>query len=208
MRPKRPKVSANADPGDGVIILALDIATRTGFAVGPAGERPYVGATRMKGPKDDLTIASNNVGYLAYDLIMEHGVDLVVAEEPLDPHVKAAMGQRANTRAQNPASIKLPWLCRGALSFVCSKTGRRLEGCSRQTVLRQFTGRSSYPGADADERRKAAKREVIKRAQLLKLIPPQCNDDDIADAVAIHWWASAFYGRVQPKVLHLFGERA
>jgi hypothetical protein len=42
-------------------ILALDVATRTGFAIGKAGRRLRVGAVRLRQPHDELWVDSVNL---------------------------------------------------------------------------------------------------------------------------------------------------
>lgn len=189
-------------------ILALDIATRTGFAIGPAGDKPDVGVIRLRKPGEDLDVSSTNLGHWLEHTFETTALlpDKLVYEAPLEPSVKMAMGRKPNARAQNNASAKLPYMNEGVLLYLCQKYGVEAVSCRRQTVLAWFTGCGNYGGGDAG--RKAAKAAVIRCAQVYGMIPKTCADDDIADAVAIHMWASAFYARKAPRELVLLGETA
>lgn len=190
-----------------MIILALDVATRTGWAYGPAGEPPKIGAIKLRGPDDPLTVASNNVGYFLRDRFIFGKPDLVVYEQPLDPRAKATMQDRGG-RAQNSASIMLPFLNMGVIEFICHLYGVRVAPSNRQRVLKHFTGQAKFPGRNYDESRRNAKEAVIKQCHVLKLVPPTCRDEDICDAVAIHDWASHTFARFQRRELVLFGASA
>jgi hypothetical protein len=181
-----------------MLILALDIATRTGYAIGPAGEKPRTGAVRLRKPDEPLTVGSNNIGYFLKDLCVLDKPDLIAYEAPLDPVAKFEMGQNQGHH-QNSASIVLPWRVVGVIDWFADLYGIRAVTSNRQAVLRHYTGRARWGS------RKEVKKQVILRAQLLGHIPKDCRDDDIADACAIHDYASARYARVQPRELVMFG---
>jgi hypothetical protein len=184
-----------------VRILALDIATRTGYAIGNAGEKPRTGVVTLKKPKELTHVASSNLGFFLKDTFVLDKPDLVAYEAPLDPVAKFEMGQN-NGHHQNSASIILPWMIVGVVEFMCWLYGVRAETTNRQAVLKHYTGRARWG------KREVAKAEVIRRAQILGHIPKTCKDDDIADACAIHDYASTRWGTAQPKELVMFGSPA
>lgn len=179
-------------------ILALDIATRTGWAYGPAGEPPRSGAVKLRKPDDPLHVASSNVGYFIKDQRVLERIDMVVYEAPLDPQAKFQMVNKGG-RAQNSASIILPFMIMGVIEFYCHFYGIQCVASNRQTVLKHFTGQARWGN------REAAKAAVISRAHALGLLPKESRDDDRADAIAIHDYASMRWGKAQPRTLVMFG---
>jgi hypothetical protein len=179
-------------------ILALDIATRTGWAIGLAGEMPRSGAVTIRKPHDPLRTAAFKLATFIRDMHkLEGGLDLVVYEQPLDPRVKFE-----TERPQNGEALVLPWIIMGGVGTICGFYEIRAEEANRQTTLKHFTGKARHGS------RAAAKDAVLKRCHLLGYLPRDCKDDDRGDACALHDFASARYGRVRPKALHLFGEQA
>lgn len=183
-------------------ILALDMAMRTGWAFGPAGAKPHSGAIKLRKSSDlPLHVASNNIFHALRDRRILDQIDLVVYEAPLDPQVKFQMASDGRN-AQNSASIILPWMLVTAVELFCHLYGYRAETSNRQQVLKHFTGRARWGNRDA------AKKAVIDRCHLLGLLPKDCKDDDRADAIAIHDYASQRWGKAAPRELVMFGERA
>lgn len=180
-----------------MLILALDIATRTGWALGPAGEAPRSGAIRIRKPSEEMGAAGFNLASFVRDMFRLERPDLVIYEQPLDPRVKFETG-----REQNGAALILPWICMGALSTICGFYEVRCEPANRQTTLKYFTGKARWGS------RAAAKDAVLQRAHLLGRLPSDSRDEDRADAIALHDYASATYARARPRELVMFGERA
>lgn len=187
-------------------ILALDIARRCGWALGEAGEPPAYGVEILRKPKDELVVGSNHLGLWLLAQVQDPDTrpDLVVYEKPLDIVAKWSMAQRAGYRVQNPESIEAPLLTKAVVHLICATYGIEVKSFDRQEILVGFTGTGRY--GTGDEGRRKGKLAVVRWAQVNKLIPRDCQDDDIADACAIHWVASSVHGRKPPKVLHLFGE--
>ena len=174
-----------------MLILALDAATVTGYAFGPAGAKPKAGVIRLARPGAPESMAliafyrhlgatfeanGGNLGLLAY-------------EHPLNP--KYARGTRAAV---------LAWQLYGLAAVLAHKHGARLVAPRPAEVRKWLCGRASaFPrqrgrrrsAAEAAEARKAVKRMVIDRLHMLGYLDEDCFNSDIADAVALHMFAAA-----------------
>lgn len=183
-----------------MIVLSLDLATRTGWAIGKAGEPPKSGGLRLKKPDESAERAAVNLGYFLRNiLVMKIGKpDLVAYEAPLDPAAVYSGRANAGVRPQNSASISMPWMLVGVVELMCDFYAVETLKVNRQSCLKLFTGRSRWGS------RPEAKKQVLERAKLLGLIPADCKDDDRADAVAVHHFASVTRARVAPAELVMF----
>lgn len=176
-------------------LLALDVATKTGFGIGTAGEIPPRSDTvRLKKPQDDVQVAWRNIGFFLRDLFVCDKPDLIAVESPMHP-----AGQRS------PDAVVLQWGCMSVVTFVAAAYEIPVEWVNAQTVAKHFIGQARFSGPKSRELKKAA---TIERAQLLGYIPKGCRDDDRADACAVFDYASARFCRVRPRELLMFGERA
>jgi hypothetical protein len=187
-------------------ILALDPATRTGWARGAPGERPQSGAVVLRKPSEDLSVACHNIGAFMTDLMRDQMPDLIVFEKPLNPHVWFDMCKKIG-RPQNAESLSLQHMIAGVIWREAARRDIRCVEVDRKAVLKHFTGRSSWSsGPGAGDGRALGKKQIIARAKMLGLMPVDSNDDDRADAIANHDWASAVFGRKHASTLALFDE--
>lgn len=179
-------------------ILALDLATVTGFCIGEAGQKPVrVGAARMKRSDEDHGVAGKNIGCLIRDIASMDWPDMVVIE--------AAMHAAAKDEKGNGGfSIELAWALVGSVYGFCGPQGIPVREANVQTVRKHFTGRARWGGRDA------AKSAVVGRCHLLGLLPKSDRNDNKADAIAVWDWACATFARraASSSSLHLFGETA
>lgn len=173
-------------------ILSLDIATVTGFALGPAGKIERSGSVRLKKPADETFVAWENIGMFLRDLfvISSDRPDIIVTEAALPPG--AGLGGQA---------VVIAWGCLSVVHFVAKAYEIPVRYAHSTSVAKHYTGRGRW--GDRDEK----KRETVKRAQLLGHIPFDCKDNDRADACAIHDFASATWFGARPENLVMFGER-
>lgn len=184
-----------------MLIHALDPATRCGWALGPAGETPQSGAIVLKQPKQDLSAAcANMAAYLRGTWRVERP-SLVVCEDPMSPYAWLKLCERLG-RPQNGESLVMQHQIAGVVRAMCGLYEIQCEMVGRQSVLKFFAGNSRLGGRDA------AKKAVIERCHVLGLLPKDCRDDDRADAVANHAYASAIWGRARPRELTLFNQTA
>jgi hypothetical protein len=177
-------------------LLALDAATRTGYATGTAGQKPRVGAVRLKKPEEPVQVAWENIGFFLKDMFVLDKPDLIAIEAPMHP-----AGQKS------PDAVVLQWGVVAVVTFMAKAYDIALREVNAQTVSRHFTGKSRWAAAEGG--RKAKKAAAVQRAQVLGYIPADCRDEDMADACAVFDYASHTFARVRaPERLVLFGEQA
>ena len=156
-------------------ILALDIATQTGIAVGDSTGAPRAWSIYL-GPAPNGHRFSNALR-MAQGLIEGHSPDLVVAE--------AAIGGKN-------ASAYLIGLV-ACVEGVCWNRGVKFHHAYPATVRKHFVGKAlttrDFPHLKPAAAKKAIKAEVIKRCELVGWDVD--GDPDAADAAATWDWACA-----------------
>lgn len=170
-------------------ILALDIATTTGFALGKAGAIPRSGSVRLKKPGEPPEIAAWNLRCFLRDQFVLDRPDLAVVEHFLHP-----IGQKSGD------AVILQLMCVGAALAELIGSQVRYEMPHASTVRKHFIG-----AANMGDRAKT-KAAVVRRAQALGYVDRDCRDTDRADACALWDWACATYCNFRPEKLVLFGE--
>ncbi|MGD9544970.1 hypothetical protein [Methylocystis sp.] len=174
-----------------MLILALDIATYTGYALGRAGEIPASGSVRLKRPGEPADVAAFNMRAFLRDRLALERPDLICIEHYLNPVAQ-----------KSADAVILQLMCFGVAVAEAMARDIRLEKPAPATVRKHFIG-----AANMGER-KATKAAVLNRARVLGYIPRDCRDDNRADACAIFSFASANYARRRPAELMMFGESA
>lgn len=184
-----------------MIILALDIATTTGWAYGRAGAAtaPRSGSVRLKRPQEPQEVAPFNLHCFLRDRFEEWGAfnelpELVFIEHYLNPV------------AQPSADAAIMQLYgHGAAQAFIRSYGIRVEMAMPSTIRKHFVGHGKAPkGSKPDE----IKRLVRDRCVALRYVERTCADFDRTDALAAWDYAAAVYGRAIPQRLQLFGETA
>jgi len=170
-------------------IMALDIATITGFAIGNAGSIPASGSVRLKRRGEGPEVAAFNMLAFLRDRFVLDKPDLVCIEHYLNPVAQ-----------KSADAVILQLQCFGVAVAMCQAYDVRMEAPHAATIRKHFAGR-----AKAGERSET-KRMVLNRAQALGYIPRDCSDDNRADAVAAWDYASVHYARKAPANLVMFGE--
>lgn len=180
------------------MILAIDGATASGWALGPPGKPPRVGLQRLKKPSEDTWLVADGAARFVRDIcfLESERPDLIAIEAPI-PNFNS--GDRDRQIQRSAASMLVPPLIVGAVRGIAACYGIQVVQVFPATWRKHFLGRSNFGSSDE------TKRQTIARCHLLGYLPAGCKDDNQADAAGIHDWASAVYGRaVQP--LHLFDE--
>jgi hypothetical protein len=176
-----------------MLLLALDAATRTGFAIGEVGKRPRVGAVRLKKPNEVVQIAWANMGFFLRDLLVLEKPDLIAIEAPMPPGAQGSGD-----------AVVLQWGVFAVATFLAAAYEIRLEAVNAQTVSKHFTGKARWSKAEGG--RNAKKAAAVERAQVLGYITRDVNDSDIADACAVYDFAASKWGKHRPSELVLFNE--
>ena len=159
-----------------MLILALDIATVTGFALGKAGESPVSGSVRLKATDVDPDRGIARLGRWLGEQFTISKPDLVVIEAPLPP----------NGPLSNPSTITFLHQAAGGAKGVCGLYGLRCASVNVQTVRRHFIGKGRPPNPKA---------EVLARCKQLGWIDNASKDHDRADALALWDYAQTHFGR-------------
>lgn len=155
-------------------ILALDLSSNIGIAVGNPGSVPLCWSEHIGGPPDDRRFS--NAIRLTSRLIKEHEPEFIAIE--------AAIGGRNSSMFL----VGLVACVRG----VAFMRGIPCEAMSIGAIRKHFLGKhltsKDFPGLTKVQVRKEIKGRVIARAKALGANP---KDDDAADAVALHDYACA-----------------
>lgn len=163
--------------GAGMKILALDIATTTGIAIGNAGDVPQAWSERLGEKKDEDELFSNSIRFTS-DLIVLHRPDLIAYEGAVggdrSSHFLVGMIACIRGSARN----------RGVKVMACN------IGAIRKSFIGQHITSANYKHLPA-RKRKAAARAHIKSA-----VQTACKmrgwgdlDEDAADACAVWEYA-------------------
>lgn len=159
-------------------VVALDLATRVGVAVGVAGDVPHSFAVDL-GRNASEEARFSKVLWLTQKLIAEHEPDLIAVE--------AAIG------GKNASSFLI-----GLVACVRGCAYNRqvpVKVYYRASILKHFVGRAltarDFPGSKVAAKR-AIKAAVVARCRLLGW--DVGNDDDRADGCALWDYACALDG--------------
>jgi hypothetical protein len=164
-------------------LLFLDLATVTGWAVGPIGGKPISGSQRLAPSGAPSSEVFGNFLKWLHDMIAVHSPRVVAFEAPLPPSLL-----RGKTTVDTARRLMgLPAITEA----VCNRMGIHSVLEARVDDIRQhFIGRRNLPGADG-------KRAVIARCRQLGYEP---KDDNAADALAGFDYVAAVRN---PKIAHL-----
>lgn len=150
-----------------MIVLALDLATRTGWAKGAAdGGRPRSGVIRLPSTGDD--VGAFLAAWEPHCDALLKGVDLAVFEAPLLPRTTSF---KTVTKLHSLA---------GLTELQCRKAGVRVRSVQNNRVKKAWTGAG-----------RAEKSAMVARAKQLGFSPA---DDNEADAIAIWFYAATSGG--------------
>jgi Holliday junction resolvasome RuvABC endonuclease subunit len=160
-----------------LIILAIDAATRCGFAMGRIGSTPASWSDRLRSPDDPPSRAARKMGIVLRDLFSTNRLDVVYIEQP----VRGGMNMQTNANT----ILVLQGLYM-AVHAICGPYGVRAIEAHVQTVRKHFVGvaRPDNP-----------KRAVLERCYALGWLERDCEDDNRADALAL--WSFACHQQVE-----------
>jgi hypothetical protein len=170
-----------------MMIIALDLARRTGIAKGEIGQIPMSFVAELKKSEEDVLIATTELARLL-DSMLQTSPGMIVAEEPLPPPAH-----------KDHKSIILQYRLHGVVDAVAAIHNVRVYRVSADKVRQHFCGRTSalprargpQTRAQQDRTREATKQMVIRQAITLGYLPAGTEDSDQADACAIFDWFSA-----------------
>ncbi len=169
-----------------MLILALDLGTRTGFAFGEAGRIPASSSVTLKKPSEEHEVAARNLARFLRDHTAGRRPDLIAVEHYLPPSAQ-----------QHDAPVISSLLLAGALQAFAGSHDVRVEAPHPGTVRKHFLGRANLGD------RKLTNAAVVSRALALRYLPPGCADWDRANACAVFDFACAQYARRLPSLVLL-----
>lgn len=167
-----------------MLILALDLARVTGFALGEPGGRPESGSWELGPPDQDVRF---NPGVLTRRLtavVAEQRPDLIAIEDFMAP-----------TASQNQKATIAQLLLHGGLHAWASASRIRVKYESVNSIRKTVCGRAS---AGSSLETKEMVRQTMVR---LGYVPAGCRDTDRTDALAVWRWAEATFGGVRQQLV-------
>lgn len=190
-----------ADPITG-IIQAIDLAQKTGFAIGPPGAMPRSGSVLLKEKKEQRDVAMGNlIAWLQAEWDKEKPA-LIIREAPL-PLAAYKRGKSDTIGSVDTAQdgVQIAYGLHGILEGMCKRYGIKLVDAYPARTRKHFIDHANMGS------RELTKRAVIERCWLLGYFKRSTFDLDRADACSVWDWAAATYGQ-RSGALHLFGEKA
>lgn len=173
-----------------MIILALDLATTTGWARGSPGEEPTYGSVRFAGKgASQEAIFGNALDWLITDTKLVPP-DMIVYESPI-------IAKWGKTTIETSEILHgLPALVKG-VAFMRGIFKDRLRRINVSTVRKYFIGRERCES-------KEAKKLTIRKCKLMRWQP---QDDNAADALALWSYQCALLDpatsvKVTPLFIH------
>ena len=175
-------------------ILALDIATKTGWALGAPGTMPKVDVERFKRTSEDTWFVADGAAKFIRDVCFIESTrpDLIVFEASLPNFESKDEREGEREIVRSAASMLTPPLIIGAVRGIAACYGIQCEMVYPSTWRKHFLGRANFGN------REATKWQTLKRCYDLKYLPITCKDDNQADACGIFDYASSVYGRAAP----------
>lgn len=172
-----------------MLILALDLATNAGFALGDEGGTPRSWSRRLKTPEDEPERAFKKLGVELRDIFAIGKPDLVIVEAPMSMGGmvrKDEANERGFKFTSNPQTIYILTGLVGVVFGICGPYGIMARKANVQTVRKHFLGIS---------RPKDPKLAVLAQCHRLGWLEKTCKDDNRADALALWQYAGAHYAR-------------
>lgn len=174
---------------DDIVILACDLASKTGFALGRPGSAPRSWTKSFGRPDDEPDMAIRRMARYFHGLLRFLPISLVLYEEPLSGAVIARLG---NTHARS-GDVMHRYV--GCLIAMAALRGIRTAHVSPITHRKVFTG----SGRHADP-----KRATIKQVRLMGWGSPTMDHNE-ADAVSVwHYGCVTFAPKLAAQTGPLF----
>lgn len=178
------------------MILGIDGAVQSGWALGAPGTIPRVGVQLLKKPSEDTWLVADGAARFVRDIcFIESTRPDLIAIEALMPNFNSG-DDRERQVQRSAASMLTPPLIMGAVRGIAACYGIQVVQVYPATWRKHFLGRSNFGSRDE------TKRQTLQRCYQLGYLPPTCKDDNQADSLGVWDWAAAVHGRaVQPLVL-------
>lgn len=143
-------------------LVAFDLASTTGVAIGDTGDRPYCHTERMGTPGAPHGQRFTQMLRMTKRLIQQHAPDAVAIEMPIAGGVKG--GQER---------VQLAMGYRAQVAVACHIAGIPFHEFTVQSIRKHFIGQGRLSG-------KQAKAEVMRRCKALGWHTENDNESDAA----------------------------
>src|SRR5262245_53811988 len=163
--------AVNARPS----VLGLDLGVKLGVAYGIPATVPHSTSLRLKGSEQPPAAAFAALRTSLKRLLQEYRIGLVVKEAPIALEAFARL-------ANSEATVRTTYGYHAIVEEACEVAGIPCHEVPVITVRKHFLGRGTF------EDRETAKAAVVRRCQLLRYLPRDCEDTDRADACAVWDW--------------------
>lgn len=163
-------------------ILALDLASVTGYCRGEIGGKLYYGSQKLGG--EGATNAERSAAMIRWltDQLRTFRPRLIIIEAPMAPSQMAGRTTVSVARTL----LGLPFVVEGVAYLLGIYEVRE---SNVQDVRKHFIGRRTVPNG-------GAKSMVVARCRELGFDP---QDDNAADAIALWHFAASIYGGGRPR---------
>jgi len=180
------------------IVYGLDLGVRTGVAFGVAGAAPTVTAVKLKKPGEHRAVVFKTLLDFLVRAFEQSPPCLVAKESMLQTAALLKLSGGSDDNIRVHAGLH------AVVEAVCGRYGVPWTEVADSTVRKHFLGVAKLGD------RKSTKAAVVARCHLLGLLGKAVHDDNMADAVAVHDWATATYCRQSASTRELFmwGETA
>ena len=165
------------------MIMALDLATKAGFAYGPPHEPPVSGSHRLKDGEDPPARAYKRLAQWMRDQFCLEIPEAVFVEKPIA--FLSGGGSNSSTIVMLNALVAVA-------HGICGCYGVRCVEVPVASVRKRLLGRARVEGDP--------KRLTLENLKMRGLLKPDCFDLDESDAVAIHAFASSEYFKKQMEL--------
>lgn len=145
-------------------LIALDLASTTGVAIGDTGDRPYCHTERMGPPGSSHGQRFTQMLRMTKRLILQHEPDVIVVEQAIAGGVKG--GQER---------VQLAMGYRAAVMITCFAQNLRVEEYAVSSIRKHFIGDGKMAG-------RKAKAAVMARCRHLGWHAENDNESDAAAA--------------------------
>lgn len=192
-------------------LLALDLARKTGWALGDTEGKPGSDVKILREASHDIEVGAAELGRHIRDICLLPGTrpDMIIFEAPM-PIFTDKDERGARTIKRSPDSLAQPPMLAGAVLAVAACYGIDCRKIWPVTWRKHFLGKANFGSPEV------TKTATVERCRLLGLIPRESvvrNKSaaplfDRCDALGLWHYGAAAFGRARPAELVLFGERA
>ncbi len=183
-------------------ILALDISTHTGWALGMSDVMPRVSVEDLKGKDAKSQFVADGIGPFIRDICFSESTrpDMIIYEAVMGNFDSRDDREGDRKIDRNAASIDIPRYAVGAVRGVAACFGVDVIDVHPATWRKHFLGRANFGSKEA------TKLMTIARCHRLGYLPITSKNDNKADAAGIFDYAAAKFCGGSPAPFYPFDQ--